>query len=257
MAKVTPLDIDSLLSDVPWNRIERVGIELEGAWKVVPDGQSLTRDTSVFKDQGNSVPGHKVGELPIGPMMPASIPAKMKKFYPDLVDHSCGMHVHMSFEDLWLYGLLMSQEYLETVCEYLTRWAKKEGFPADHYIWPRLRGDSVYCQKKFWPMDQVNFRQKDHDQKRQGHRYTIVNFVNRPPNVPTVEVRVLPMMKTVEQALRAIDMVLDITNASLYKLSGGKRERFKGKLELPNGDQIELDFEEELPLTSAQRKALR
>lgn len=253
---VSPLDIDNLLGTT-WNRIDRMGVELEGGWKALPDGIPPTRDTSVFKDQGNKMPGYHVGEIPIGPMLPAALSARMKKFYPDFVDHSCGMHVHMSFETLLFYQTLMSPEYQETVCEYLLRWAKKEEFPIDHCIWPRLRGESLYCQKKFWPDAQVNFKSKDHDQKRHGHRYTVVNFVNRPPQTPTVEIRVLPMMKTVEQGIRGVEMILDITNACLYKMVKSKDGKFKGKLELPDGGAIEHDIEEEIPLTPSQRSKLK
>jgi hypothetical protein len=251
---VPPLDIDSLLGNTK-NHIERVGVELEGAWKKVPAGVSLERDTSVFKAQGNQVPGHQVGEIPIPPVIPMGLGRLMKKYYPDLVDSSCGMHVHMSFETLWAYGTLMVPEYQETIIEYLKRWAEKEGFPAKHHIWPRLRGESVYCQKKFWPQLQADYKQKDHNQERKGHRYTIVNYVNRPGKQTTIEIRVLPMMLGVEQAMRAVDMVLDITNACLIKL--GKRDgRFGDKIDMPNGMVYEESFEEEVPLTSKARKSV-
>jgi hypothetical protein len=252
---VAPLDIDSLLGTVQ-NRVNKVGVELEGGWKTVPTEYVFGKDSSVFKELGGKVSGYNCGELPIGPFIPAALPAKMKKFYPDLVDHSCGMHMHMSFETLWYYQALMSEEYQETIIEYLTRWAKKEGFESSHHIWPRLNGESIYCQKKFWPDLQVNFKTKDHDQKRQGNRYTIVNFVNRPPKTPTIEIRVLPMMKTAEQGIRALDTVIDITNGCLYKLAKRREEKRTHKLELPNGDIYEEIIEEEVPLTAAQRKVL-
>src|SRR5688572_21742098 len=108
-----PLEIDSLLGK-PKNRVARIGVELEGAWKSLPPGISrLEPDGSVFKDpatETKKVPaGHQAGELPIGPIQPAALPRFMKKYYPHKTDKTCGMHVHMSFETVQHYNLLMNQ----------------------------------------------------------------------------------------------------------------------------------------------------
>lgn len=236
--KIKPLDIDGILGK-PKNRITRMGVELEGAWKSLPQGAVLEPDGSVFR--GERPDGYRSGELPIGPMQPGAMPKFMKKYYPHKVDATCGMHVHMSFENLRHYMCLMVPEYQETIIEYLERWAKSEGFKEGHHIWARLAGKSVFCQKKFWPDLQVNFKGKDHDQARPGHRYTIVHYCGRQL---TIEIRVLPMMATVDQAIRGIQQVIDITNASLVLL--GKEEKIVGKLELPGGDVYEEYLEERL-----------
>lgn len=238
-----PLNLDNVLGN-PRNRVARVGIELEGGWAKLPPDAALEHDGSVFRDPetgGQVTPTgvNRVGELPIGPFQPAAIPKAMKKYYPYKVDKTCGMHVHMSFESLLHYAWLMVPEYQETVVEYLGRWAKKEGFKDSHHIWARLDGKSVFCQKKFWPDMQVDTKLKSHDQQRPGHRYTIVHYCGRQN---TIEVRVLPMMETVEQAIRGVKAILDITNASLVVLAG-KEERIRGKVELPVGE-VEDEMEE-------------
>ncbi|HVI39909.1 MAG TPA: hypothetical protein VM577_04545 [Anaerovoracaceae bacterium] len=248
MAK--PLNLDSIIGN-PKNRIARVGVELEGGWIKPPADMVLEHDGSVFRDQttGLVVPPvgvTKLGELPLGPYQPAAIPKAMRKYYPQKVDKTCGMHVHMSFESLLHYGRLMVPEYQETIVEYLGRWAQKEGFPKTHHIWQRLEGKSPYCQKKFWPDLQIDMKRKGgneyYDQQRPGHRYTIVHYCGRQN---TIEVRVLPMMENVDQAIRAIKQVFDITNACLVVLAA-KEERIGSKVELPVGEVVEDWVEERL-----------
>lgn len=247
---VSPLDIDGLLGN-PKNRIARVGVELEGGWKNIPDGVQPETDTSVFKDpktdQQRVPPGLVfAGEIPIGPFVPAAIGRAMKKYYPQVVDKTCGLHVHMSFESLVHYGWLIVPEFQETMSEYLFRWAKKEGFADDHHIWPRLKGQSTYCQKKFWPDAQISRKAaKGHNREEFGHRYTVVNYCGRQN---TIEVRVLPMMDTVEQAIRGVKEVMKITNACLLKLAK-KELKESGKLELGENTVVEEEWlEERLPV---------
>ena len=244
--KYNPLEIDLLLGK-PKNRVARLGVELEGAWKTLPEGTHLEPDGSVYKDPVSGVKkapvGHVTGELPIGPIQPAALSKFMKKYYPQKVDKTCGMHVHMSFESVWHYALLMTPEYQDTIIEYLGRWAKKEGFPETHHIFERLSGKSVFCQKKFWPDLQVQYTKKDHDQQRQGHRYTIIHYCGRQM---TVEVRVLPMMETVEQAIRAVRHVVDITNACLVVLGRKKEQQERMHLEIAQNESFEEYIEEGL-----------
>ena len=241
-----PFDIDGLLG-IPKNRVVRVGVELEGAWSVLPKGARLEKDMSVFKSPltGTQTPpaGHQAGELPIGPMQVAAVPKFMRKYYPQKVNETCGLHVHMSFDSVWHYSLLMdTPEYQDTVLEYLTRWAKAEGFPETHHFYPRLRGNSAYCQIKFWPDAQINSK-KDWDKTRYGHRYTAVHYCGRQR---TIEVRVLPMMETVEQGIRAVRHVVDITNAVVFLLGRRKEQRMRETVEIPSNEVYEEFVEEGL-----------
>jgi hypothetical protein len=249
------LNLDPILGR-PRNRVARCGVELEGGWKTVPPGCAMEMDGSVFKGYRDSYPEYKFGEIPIGPIVPAALKKFMKKYYPHKVDLTCGMHVRMSFERLLEFHWLMDPKYQETILEYLTRWAKKEDFPKSHHIWDRLSGKSIFCQKRWWPDAQVNYRgTKDHDQNRYGHRYTIINYCGR---TNAVEVRVLPMMDTVEQAIRAVEYVIEITNASLFLL-GKKEAPIKGRLDLSQNNFYEELIEKvnEIPLTETQRRRLR
>lgn len=229
-------NIDRFL-DGTKNRIALVGVELEGAW--TNPKLPLQRDGSVFGDKAPA--GHVIGELPLGPVQPVVIGKLITTYYPDKVNQTCGLHVHMSFETLRHYGLLMVPEYQETILEYLGRWAIAEGFPDNHYIWPRLRGEIEYCKKEFNPDMQTTTKRKDWDHFRHGNRYTVIHYCGR---LKTIECRVLPMMQKPDQAVRGVKEVLRITNACLRMLGAKKDERFAAKLELPSGDICEEHIED-------------
>lgn len=236
------INIDSIIGK-PRNRIVRIGVELEGAWRKnqLPQEESIQTDTSVFKDPntGNQVhpPGHIAGEVSLGPMQPAQLSRAVRKYYPHMINDTCGLHVHMSFDSTRYYSWLMdSKDYQDTIVEYLSRWAKEEGFAKDHHIWKRLSGKTEYCQDKFWPDLQVK-SPKDHSRTRHGHRYTIINYCHAAHG--TLECRVLPMMDTPEQAVRAVKQVLNITNACLVRLAARKqREQLKVASRLEDVEEI-------------------
>lgn len=230
-SKVKPLEIDEYLGKGK-NRIALVSVELEGAWTKLPVGvDQLERDGSVFG--GRMPPEAKhLGELAVGPAMPAAIPTLIRNNHPQKVNHTCGMHVHMSFDTLWYYQLLMIPEYQETVVKHLYQWAKDAGLKDDHCIWDRLAGKSKYCQREFWPDVQAGTKQKGHDMSRPGHRYTIIHYCGR---YMTIECRVLPMMTKPVLAISAVQKLLDVTNACIYALAKKKpREKITGSVTLPN-----------------------
>lgn len=245
MSDPKPLNLDAHLGKVK-NRVALVGVELEGGWKQLPPGiQALERDGSVFNDRMPA--GAKyIGELPLGPMMPSAVAEMVRTHYPQLMNSTCGMHVHMSFDSLWYYQALMVPEYQESVLHYLTKWAEDKKFKPEHNIWPRLRSESRFCQKKFWPDAQASKKQKGHDQTSHGHRYTHVHYCGR-PGMNTIEIRTLPMMESVKLAVEAIHKVIQITNASLFVLGAStKRNKTAEKISLPNNMVYEETVIEEI-----------
>lgn len=162
----------------------------------------------------------QIGEIPSPVMPPSELEPWMRRYYPQSVNETCGMHMHMSFEKALLYQRLMVPAYPATIRAYVTLWAKEQKLPKDHPLWPRLKGDSVYCQHQFWPDHQVRMREKDHDQRREGHRYTDISYPYS--RTGTIECRLLPMMETADLGISALKRVIDITNAFL--LQGKYRE---------------------------------
>ncbi len=250
---VEPLNLDKHLGAVR-NRIRLVGLEFEGGWTTFPKNEKYEHDGSVFKPEtyGNQVEWDKVkakiasmkitttGELPSSPMIPAQMRAFFKKNYPQYVDKTCGLHVHMSFEDLKYYHRLMIPEYPITMRVYLKKWAVEENLPDSHPIWDRVNGLNQYCSSKFWPDKQVGKRKSyDHGD---GDRYTDINDCWKQHK--TIECRILPMFEDVEMSYRASKRVLDITNACLVKIAS-KLDKKKIEIsDIPTSRYVERDVEE-------------
>ena len=238
-----PLVIDAHLGKVK-NRVALVGVELEGGWVELPPGvQQLEHDGSVFNGRVPAGVKH-IGELPIGPALPAGIGELMRINHPQKVNQTCGMHVHMSFDTLWYYHLLMVPEYPKTILHYLTLWAQEQKFKETHHIWGRLRGESRFCQDQFWPDAQASNKRKGHDQNVPGHRYTHVHYCGRQN---TIEIRTLPMMDKIKVAIAAVQRVIDITNACLYVLGTQvKRDKTASRVALPDNTVYEETIIEQL-----------
>lgn len=253
------LEIDKYLGRSK-QMIYRLGIELEGGWNKLPDGiMGLQHDGSVHitpkanpelqkklenlvskinransqreqelyareyqRLQKDAMPPLQVGELASDILEPSKYVIWMKHCYPHVVNETCGMHVHMSFQSALNYARLMIPEYPKTVVAYLTEWAKEENLPKDHPIWPRLKNQSKFCQHRFEPDLQAAKTRKEYDQNATGNRYSAINYCFNTHG--TMECRLLPMMETAEQGIRAVQRVIDIANASLVVSAKKYRE---------------------------------
>jgi len=261
------LDIDKYLESPPRNRIRLVGIELEGLWTKIPlGGEANFHNDGSVKFPPIVVDGKpisaRVGEIVSWPIEPAAIGKWVRHNYPQAVNETCGLHIHMSFWQVRHYHRLMVQDYQDTMIEYLKRWAKEEGtFPEErtcmnclfiksplcmacrgtgnipgHHIWNRLAGKEKYCHFKFWPDAQVQMTRHGDQASpdrfwKEGSRYTAVNYCFGIDNRQTLEIRVLPMMEDPEQAIRALKRIVRVTNACLYVLrKNTRRDKLKFKL---------------------------
>lgn len=235
------IDIDKHLGKVR-NRVYRVGIELEGGWAKSPPGLTLVRDGSIEGLAGalDPVTGQReplqIGECQTpGGIELIKVRPWMKKYYPTHVNKSCGLHVHMSFTSAVHYSQLMVADYQDTMIEYLSRWAKKQGFGRNHVIWPRLQGMSQYCKLEFFPDDQARRTNKNYVHDGQGHRYTAINYCWGQHE--TVECRVLPMFPEAEVGIDAVHKVIDITNAFLVK-TFKKEQKHRSEFVIGGGDDM-------------------
>lgn len=232
-------------------RIYRVGIELEGGWNKAPEGCKIDHDGSVqiqipatcledlyttaqiaaAKKMGTNLEWKGLykniltGEIPSMVLAPSDFPAWMTKYYPNYVNNTCGLHVHMSFAHALHYQKLMTPAYTQKIIEHITKWAKEEGLPKSHPIWDRVAGKSRYCQNKFFGDEQARKAGKDYNREANGNRYTMVNYCFLLHN--TLEVRLLPMFEGVDQAIRAVNAILDITNACLASSSTREKKSVK------------------------------
>lgn len=178
---------------------------------------------------GGGAGGLHTGEIPSPPLELTAYPAWMKAFYPHHVNETCGLHVHLSFENAKLYQLLMTPSYPATIVRYVNSWATRENLPPEHCIWGRIKGKSEYCQHMFYADLQARRTEKDHDRQRHGNRYTVINYCYGIHN--TAECRILPMMATCDLGISAVKNVIDVTNAFLVA-SAKREERISSKYEV-------------------------
>lgn len=249
------IDLTTQLSKPTRNRVYMVGVELEGGW--TRDG--LPQDTKPIRDGSVHIPQPEVpleiaenggsaydrwiyanvptfvGEIPSPPLDLSVVPRWLHTFYPQAHNETCGMHVHMSFRDAIAYTRLMVPEYQDTVIEYFKRWAA-EHLPADHHIWPRLRGENEYCQHLFFPDAQSMQAEKDYNHHRYGCRYTAI--VYRFKKLGTIECRLLSMMPTPALAADAVRHLVTITNAFLGATSKTRKREKTDQVWVPTEPAI-------------------
>lgn len=258
------------------NRIERVGIELEGGWNKVPktfgdmalrlehDGSvkfedpvkqkelemladKARRAASIEKQNAfqqayalleaeirRSLPRHK-GEIPSPPLSMTEWEPFILQCYPDKVNATCGLHVHMSFAHRLNYARIMTPDYMKAILKDLNEWAEEEKLDKDHPIWPRItKPNHDHCAHQYLGDAQVKQRRKDYHSRGTAHsRYTAINYCYAQHK--TVECRLLPMMETKEQAVRGVRKVLTSTNQFLAKVR--ERER-KHLISVPKTAEI-------------------
>jgi len=241
------------------NRIDTVGIELEGGWDKLPKGVKLLRDGSLVfprpklppgigfddgnnryvnmrtmepvdlpADVGMAYPKVGIGEIPLGPfaVITDELERAIMKYYPHHVNETCGLHVHMGLVNRLNYQRLMTPRFTMEMVVRLLDWAGTERLAKDHPIWDRLtRKNHDHCAHQYCGDEQVKIEKKDfHSRGKPHNRYTALNYCFAQHR--TVECRLLPMMETPEQATRAVRTVLSITNQFLSKM----REREPRKL---------------------------
>lgn len=209
------------------NRVFQVGLELEGAWHTLPKGVRLQRDGSLdgFAAQ-IAVEGQlqipprpwQVGELPSPPLSMKEEDATfwktwLRTMYPHRVSPACGLHIHMSFLNAFIYQRLMHPSYPATILKYMKEWATQAALPPDNPLWTRLEGKSKYCKHQFFADMQAATTQKDYNQEREGHRYTVINYCYSRNH--TAECRLLPMFDTADLALSALAEIIKVTNTFL------------------------------------------
>jgi hypothetical protein len=242
------------------NRIQYVGIELEGGWDAPVKGEEIIGDGSVRFDEPRARIDLRTGRpLPADPNVPPARPPIqygkgeivspapprgallttetfadwVRKCYPQHVNGTCGLHVHMSFFNKLNYSRLIVPDYTERMVDALREFATKERLPEDHMLWKRLDPNHAWtkehCAHIFLGDKQVLVRKKDYSSRGTEYsRYTFINYCDAQHS--TIECRGLPMFggqpttrDDVELAIRAIGVILDTTNKALSKIR--QRER--------------------------------
>lgn len=245
------------------NRINLVGIELEGGWDRAVDNHHVERDGSVvFEDPNNTevldrngrrvivprpvpipFPAHAIGEIVSRAMPVGSVEEWIRKAYPQHVNNTCGLHVHMSFHTKLNYSRLMLPDYMNMMVDELKRFADAEKLPTDHMLRNRLDPNHPWtlkhCAHTFLADRQVLVKGKDFNSRGKPHsRYTFINYPEMQHH--TVECRGLSMFggqptkeADVEMAVRAVLTVINTTNRFLSKIRQREQPVSVGVIEQP------------------------
>jgi hypothetical protein len=257
-----PIDLTAVLKRPYRQRVSNIGVELEGGWDDPPEEAGIIRDGSISGlvrpisakmrarfdllnltvsanratpdevrewkklyqkvQSGNAL---TIGEVP-SPVLSTDRKNThywvkwIEQFYPSASNETCGLHVHLSFRQHFTYQRLMVPEFPATILKGIEEWALRERLDSSHPIWPRLAGKSEYCQHTFFADLQAKDVNKDFDHHREGNRYSVVAY--RWARHQTIECRLLPMFDTVQQAIRAIEELIRLTN--LFLLATRRRE---------------------------------
>lgn len=201
-------------------KVVKVGIELEGAFKKRFKDREIHLDGSVTCPKGvKEWKERHLGEVSSPALDVEKVEAWVREHYPDAVNASCGLHVHVSFgEDKdKAFERLSTRKFYKFFLEEMEKWGKSEGFPPEHDFWARLHGKNEYCKKAFVPSIQAKRRNKTGTPQlgvtKGGDRYCQLNFCYT--LYGTVEARLLPGFPDVEVALRGISKIIGIFDAFL------------------------------------------
>jgi len=180
--------------------INAVGIEFEGGWAShkIESKPALTgaigaklvrpRAPKALKYDGsvtitNSEASYK-GEIASPPLQIRNIKGWIDRNHPDIVNKTCGTHVHVSVKDKNLYTQLTTPDFHKFYLKNMGKWGRKNKINNGNEFWERFNGNNTYCKNEF------NATQQIYDTNRSADRYTQINYCYG--LWKTVEFRMLP-----------------------------------------------------------------
>jgi hypothetical protein len=180
----------------------QMGVELEGGWfksrKLIADkvrGAAAHDDRSVHIDAS-----HHPGEIVTRPHESLDELLKdVEVLWPDVVNDSCGLHIHASFSPLNT-SILATKEFYAYFKEQWAAWGKIMKLPKDHEFWVRLSGGKKFCKDIFEPEVQLGTSAASRGSEA---RYTMLNF-HAWEKHKTLECRLLPMFSDREVGAESI-----------------------------------------------------
>lgn len=190
--------------------IDKIGVELEGGWIERPE--DLAVDTSVkippelFKcdhechcyvcmPNGNACGVIHTGEVRSKPYKSWNVLKWMRDNYPDYVNHTCGMHIHLSLKSKKAYISLMEPKFYAIFLKEIEKFAEIN-IPKNHFFWKRFAGAEKYCQRKFHPNKQIG------DTRKEATRRTQLNYCYALHG--TLENRLFPMFEDQILAIKCL-----------------------------------------------------
>lgn len=189
----------------------QVGVELEGSWwKKKEDVAALVRGAVAVKDDSVHIGQGFPGEIYTRPHDTLeAVLEDVDKLWPDVVDDSCGLHVHTSFSPIQV-SLLAERDFFRFYLDEWAKWGKENDVERTHVFWVRLRGDNKFTTLSFVPEKQLTGQKN----RTREERYTMLNFYAWEKH-RTLESRLLPMFSNKALAISAIKKTLEIYDTYL------------------------------------------
>lgn len=197
------------------SHIDKIGIEFEGAWYTLPDTQH--RLVSDIHNDGSLeiLPDEYDRSIYVKETVSKPIKVKdLKEFIdyaiPDIIDESCGLHVHVSFK--------RGSDYLKLATSKFSRYWKRQlalmpaklkfSHEINSRLVPRIEGENSYCSAEF---DNYSTLVNQY-----GDRYKQINFCSYFKH-GTIELRVLSAFSKKEkiECFQAITYLLNIVESFL------------------------------------------
>lgn len=157
--------------------VNRIGIEIEGLWYQTRIPSNPLKDVSVQFTPGELqigpdqfISNHFIGETASMPLVWENVKPWIDKNYPDKVNTTCGLHVHISVKSDSDYIRLMDPEFERFFLIRMEEFGKSMKYPQDHPFWCRLKGSNPFCAKDHKPEEQVIRTDK------RGPRYAQLNY---------------------------------------------------------------------------------
>ena len=196
-----------------WERINKVGLELEGAWGEVLFEEPFIEEVSLPVPVGYVRGKHHWGEIVSPPLTPPEAIKWLDKHYPTLIpppegqgtdqERSAGFHIHLSFHSNLDYATLMSRAFYNQWLGDMEEWGKKA--KAGPLFDSRLEGKNRFARRIFRPRAQVG--QKLKDSGVNASRRTLLNYPHALHT--TIESRLFPMFPDKAMGLSALRATMD------------------------------------------------
>ena len=153
------------------------------------------------------------GEIVSDKLKPDQVSEWIKDNYCGQSNRSCGIHVHLSFNDELSYMMVMDKKYFNSFKENLIDFGQKIGIPKDteHEFYDRLNGKESYCSLGYIPLSQVHIFPN-----YEGDRYSMINY-GYSNHRKTIEIRILPTFHNSRYAILCVDEFIRFTNEYLMK----------------------------------------
>lgn len=243
---------DEIPSPESQGLIKAVGFEIEGSWNNPIVDFRIVGDGSV---NSNGYPGSApivaTGEVRMGPYSNGVIDvAEVVRCYPQYVNYSCGLHVHLSFPNKGIYNSFMNKAFYKWFIDGLKDWrtkAEAAGAPRYETFWRRITGTEEtwarlpntrggrnlddgtprtnYCRVYYQPDWVASQTHGSYD-----HRYNAINYCFGKHG--TIEVRVLNAWNTAEECIAAVREVI-----RLFRLWGGQNSTIPMNAALTGNEQ--------------------